>query len=64
MQDSIEMQKQQGSILARILAEEAADDDDDGSLAAEIIFQIIFYGLFAVMLVVFWFVFKRGQKVN
>ena len=31
---------------------------------AEITFSIIFYCLFLAMLVVFWFVFKRGQKTN
>ncbi len=50
------------SMMKRLL--EGSDDDEDDSLAAEIIFQIIFYGLFGVMLVAFWFVFKRGQKVN
>ena len=56
-----EMSTLQESMLKRLL--EGGDDEDD-SLAAEIIFQIIFYGLFGVMLVTFWFVFKRGQKVN
>ena len=39
-------------------------ESDETNDTAEITFSIIFYGLFAAMLVVFWFVFKRGQKTN
>ena len=41
-----------------------SSSDDDKDKTAEITFQIIFYGLFVVMLIAFWFVFKRGQKNN
>lgn len=44
------------------MAERKLGESDDGvNETAEIIFQIIFYGLFAAMLVAFWFVFKRGN---
>ena len=46
----------------RRMAGTANSDDDDKNEAAEITFQIIFYSLFALQLVAFWFVFKRGQK--
>lgn len=40
------------------------DDATHGNLATEIICRIIFYSLFVVMLVAFFFVFKRHSKVN
>ena len=39
------------------------DGDDGTNEAAEITFTILFYSLYALMLVAFWFVFKRGGGV-
>ena len=38
--------------------------DDDKNEAEAVVFQIIFYALFVLMLVAFWFVFKRNTKTN
>ena len=38
------------------------EGDDGTNEAAEITFTIIFYSLYALMLVAFWFVFKRGGE--
>ena len=45
-----------------LLSHKLKEGDDSTSEAAEITFSIIFYSLYAVMLVAFWFVFKRGPK--
>ncbi len=53
-----------GTVLAEHMQRRLGGNtsDTETSEAAEITFTIIFYSLFALMLVVFWFVFKRGQK--
>ena len=37
---------------------------DDKNTAEAVIFQIIFYSLFVLMLIGFYFVFKRNTKTN
>ena len=54
---------QQGNIMDDLFKRKlggGSDSDTETNETAEITFSIIFYGLFAAMLVIFWFVFKRG----
>ena len=54
---------QQGNIMDDVFKRKlggGSDSDTETNETAEITFSIIFYGLFAAMLVIFWFVFKRG----
>ena len=38
------------------------DDDDGYSKTAEIVWSCVFYSVFAIMLVIFWFVFRQNAK--
>lgn len=54
------MEKESKSFILNLLnGKRLTSSDDDVNEAAKITFQIIFYGLFAAMLVLFWYVFKK-----
>ena len=46
----------------RVLAGGGGDEDGESSVTKEIVFTIIFYGLFILMLISFYMVFKKSGK--